>query len=291
MDITNLTANTTFDPDEEVYLDHVNMYTIPLVVLCILAAVADCLIIYVILKYDEMRTHVNLYLLNWCISNLLVLPIVPVSMNVSVIGFISEEVLCLMFESLLVVMSGNLLFVAVTLVDWYLMTYGTQNCFIKFKKSAVFVCFTVWIVILAFGFLSVSLCLHDISFPLSAIMFLLTYFFVFVTIILIHVLRLVKKNFSNVVMEKDIFILKLVSWYFLAWLLNWFLLFGQIIIRRTHMSLEYFSFYLGFSYPLIMLYLLYHDDKTFKKCFRHMCGHKDEPDDQNNRDNFVTVLL
>ncbi|XP_019871154.1 kappa-type opioid receptor [Aethina tumida] len=270
-DLTNLTQNSTFNPDD-IYKNESHIMEVPALLVSLFSVVANIFIITTILKNNVLKTHVNLYVVNWCICNLFLLILAPVSMNIfGITRHITYEALCLWDQFVFTLLSGNLIFVAVLLIDWYIMIFGGQNCFRKCKNSAKLTVTTVWIVMVVVDFVSVAFCVNDLSLPLAALLLFYSYMIVFVIIICTHLLRLIKLRTSSVVVEKDTFVLILVTSYFLCWLLNWVLLCCFVVSGKEEFHEgKLFSYVLGFSNSMIVLYLFYRYDNNFRKCFREL---------------------
>lgn len=258
-----------------------------------ISAVANVLIVYVIFRYSTMRTKPNIYLANWCICNFLVMILAPPTLKIfEIFDSASEDFVCFWEESLYGFLVGNLMFVVIYLLDWYIVTYCKQGCSVTCRNVSIYIIIITWIIILGLTIASITFCLQNLSQPLTLACFIFGFFIVFIVIILVYILRFIQKRMSSIVLEKSTIELILVSSYFLCWLLNWVSLYMQLFLRLyINEDFESMTFFIGYSNAWIMVILLYYFDKSFKVCFRNTFRLKLEDFDSNRSNNKDTVVL
>ncbi|KAL1497789.1 hypothetical protein ABEB36_008687 [Hypothenemus hampei] len=297
MDLSNLTMNDTFESldQEEPFETEIDPFSIIKCIVALVSAFSNIFIIFIIARYSVLQTRSNFYLANWCISNLILMLLVPIFVNLfGITDVMSYEMMCVWDESLYALFFGNFLFALILLLDWYVSIYTKQNCTGKCKNLHIFITVIVWILVLAVAIGSVSFCVMSLSYPLSLTSFLLGYFLLFVIVVTINVLRLVKIIIFKQHLEKNRLVLIFVTSFFFCWLPNWISMYGQIALgiffSDTFIQCTYL---LGYSHSIFMLLIVYFCDKSFQFHIRKTFGcDKERTCDTNNQNKEqITGLL
>lgn len=272
MELSNSTFAETLNVDED-YDSATSSWDVPKAAICLSCGLANILIIYVIARNSALRTRPNAYLANWCISSCIILLLAPTQM--SLFGStedLSYELLCVTEESQYGMFIPNLLFVLVLFLEWYSGSYG-RPCCLTSRLGLCAIIVLIWIVALMISAASATFCILDMSYPLSLISFNLVYISVFVVILFVHILRIIMIKVFNKPAVKNRLELILVSSYFLCWLPNWLLIYGQMLFGfSVSPTFEQVLYFIGYAHSLVMLILLYFCDKCFKMHLRDLFG-------------------
>ncbi|KAG5886650.1 hypothetical protein JTB14_001012 [Gonioctena quinquepunctata] len=111
----NSTSIDEFYSEAYVYLE------ILMTLVAIIALISNLVIIYSTFKYHILQTRTYFYVRSWCICNFLIAISMPVMMNLMGIGEdFSKKEHCIWSENKYVVLFGNLVFVAVLIIDCYI---------------------------------------------------------------------------------------------------------------------------------------------------------------------------
>ncbi|KYB25434.1 hypothetical protein TcasGA2_TC034476 [Tribolium castaneum] len=241
-------------------------------VMALCGIVANCIIVTVLIKSKEAKNHYYTYLINWCVCN---------SIFLACFSFYLHDIFyslhgCIITYLQDTFMLGNIIFVSVLTLDWYVTNYSTQNCAYKCRKVSLFVTLITWILLAVFAMNSVFLCVHKIHFPVVTLTLLLATFCFFILFVVVHVLRLVKKQTSSRVFIKSNLMLILASSYVLCWLPNWIGMPFELSFGSVWDGIFVLLVGVGCANSGLVLILLIRYDETFAKSFGRNVGHFDD---------------
>jgi hypothetical protein len=268
-DLFTNSSNSTLDVHHPAfYVQIINIFATSM---AIGGVASNIIIIYTLIKFQKPNVHYNIYIASWCACNALL--IVAFRSN-----FITHVVQCVTVYFTFVFMLGNTIFVSILVLDWYVTNYLSQNSATICRKSSKFVTLVIWIVIVVFVMNSLFFCFYKIHVPYILLLVLIGTLFAIVVIIGIHVLRLIKWKTSSVIIVKSNLVLILVSSYLLCWLPKWVRVCHLLIFEEYHTydGLGELTTGIAFSNSVVVLFLLYCCDETFKKSLGRMCKCKEE---------------
>lgn len=257
----NNTTQTNYieeDDDDDNFL----LFESFLVLSAFIGIIANVLIIVVILKFGKSKTYYNAYLVSWCTSNTFFLLATPTLL------YVKSSYGCHTAFTSVVFLAGNLIFVSVLSLDWYITTYCSTNCATKCRNIARFANFIVWILVFVFLLNSIIFCNSHMQLTVSVILLGFCVIFIFLVAISIQILRLVKWKMSSVIIVKSYLILMLVSSFMLSWLPTCLCLIYFTIISFFVRETLALCFSFGQLNSLIVLILLYYYDQNFNVGFR-----------------------
>jgi hypothetical protein len=128
---------------------------------------------------------------------------------------------CITVYFTLVFMLGNLIFVSILVLDWYVTNYLSQKCATICRRSSKFATLVIWILMFVFIINSLFFCFYKVHVPYVLLLALIATLFIIVVVVGIHVLRVIKWKTSSVIIVKSNLVLILVSSYLLCWLPKW----------------------------------------------------------------------
>lgn len=242
------------------------------VVLAVCGIVANLIIIYVLIKIKETQ-HYYIYILNWCICNLFFLICWTLSIS-DIVYFVHG---CIIIHLEYTFMLGNLIFVSVLTLDWYITTYSSQNCSYNCRKITKFTTLTTWILLVVFVMNSVFFCIYRIHFPVVILSFLFVSFCLFLLCVIVYVLKLIKKQTSSKMFIKSNLMLILVWTFVLLWLPDWISFFFESFVSVIILTAGF-----ACAHSFIILILLIRYDDNFKNGFRSVCCNKENVECNNH---------
>ncbi|XP_050310684.1 C-C chemokine receptor type 1-like [Anthonomus grandis grandis] len=291
MDLTsNLTIDPTFDPDDSLDLVYEPLQIL-IAITSVASALANLTVIYVILRFNILRTRCNLYLSNWALCNLLAMLFMPMWPNLS-----QEEwhyvAGCIWSEFYYGAAVGNFFFVLILLVDWLVMSLKRVTwC----QKVHWYVMGVTWSITVGISVASLTYCLLNWSYPLTQVCYLFTFLVIFIVIIVVFLVRLLmvnvlgRRSMLNSKVEPIV-----VGSFWMCWTPSWILCYGQLFqLFYTTQTVEESFMCLAHSHGWIMLVLLIVCDKRFRVCLRGGLGIREDTETVQNGVNKEqqTVLL
>ncbi|XP_072399522.1 uncharacterized protein [Diabrotica undecimpunctata] len=270
-------TNDTFDPNA-IYIAQFPLITRILgVVVGLLSTTSNVLTILTVSKYATLHNRTYWYIVNWCLCNVFITASLPYMYNsFGIINVMNESILCIWDENAFNFLTGNQIFVAIIVIDWYITTFANQRkCAIRCRKAFKTFIVLVWLFLLSLILVTTSLCVSSLSFPVPIICYACTYVGIFVLLIIIFVLRCVKLKNSSVVYEKSKLEFRLAFSYFICWLFNTLFLlninyFYEHFSSSTNHIILQMSMMIGFCHAVVLFVILYILDKNFRLCLRTM---------------------
>ncbi|XP_066247734.1 somatostatin receptor type 4-like [Euwallacea similis] len=283
MDSANATDVAFFDINDDVQVTEVPPQDIISTTVALVSALANIFMIWIVLKHVDLRTRSNLYLVNCCICNFAIMLLIPVSLNLfGMTDELSYECMCLWEESLYGMHFGNLLFALILLLDWYFVTHV--------RRHILIIC-AAWLLILSVSTASVSFCIFSLSYPVGLLGTAITFLILGISVILIHLLRIIKIVLLKQ-KEGSKTGLIIITAYFLCWLPNTVLIYGQGYFRFSiDIMVEHLTLILAYSQAWIMLILLFVCDKPFRMYVRKIFGCEARNISPENADKEQNVVL
>lgn len=249
-------------------------------IICLIGTVADILIIYIISRYKNMKKPVNLYILNWIISdaiNILVEPyfyqIISVVENISLdTGFV-----CMFLSGSGILRTVSLAFILVLLLQWFL----AKSKYDLFERHSVVVIALVWMVFGLAQMVATSvfclgyghyLTLHDIIYFIGNLVLL-------IMIGVVHCMRRCANPFSDTSSLPIALITGFVSCWIPVIIIG--IIFGLFTSYNSKAAyyLDAIGMCIGNAYPLVMFYLFYKIDKNFSTCLMRILRRSHDHDD------------
>ncbi|KAJ3622069.1 hypothetical protein MTP99_002598 [Tenebrio molitor] len=277
-DFENVTLNDTEFGQEIHYQRPSDLVLIPTAIVTLLSIVADVLTIYLIAKFKNLRTTVNLYILNWRICNVLFLTLSPINFIVlAFVEYVYKDIICVWFGEILVTLTGNFMFAIALTLDWCILNYASQSFALKVRSHYKVNLALLWLLM---ALLSVVICFHCVYISLIEWTFVVvTTFFIF--ILIVHIFRLFKLRTSSSNDEKSNLVLILVSLYFLVWVPNYVVHSIKTFDSERFIYSEFFIFssLIGYSYSLILILFLYLYDRNFQSSFKTLCNYASQTSD------------
>lgn len=281
----NNTENSTFDPNENYAFD-VNYYLeVPTFIVATLSSIANALMILMIIRFRVLHTTSYFYLANWCICNFGITILTHSTFTILGISeMVSATTLCIWFHVVFAFMFGNLLFVFVLILNWYIVTFSSQGyCALKCRRYYKIFAAIIYILLLILLVKSVLYCLKFVSIPLLILLSCLAYFLVTILIFIISILRMIKLRTSSIVVEKSNIEFKIALSHFLCWLPNILLMVVHIVIH-LHITLQYICQIIWYSNACVVFLLLYFNDSDFKTCLGTLFNIKVNVSQKENKD-------
>ncbi|XP_066155790.1 somatostatin receptor type 4-like [Euwallacea fornicatus] len=283
MDPANATGMEFLESNDDVQVIEVPPQDIVSTTAALISALANVLTIWIILRYVDLRTRSNLYLVNCCVCNFGIMLLVPLSLNL--LGMTDEltyECMCLWEESLYGMQFGNLLFALILLLDWQ---------FVKHVRKNILIIFAAWLLILSISTASTSFCILGLSYPIALLCSAITFLILGVTVVITHLLRIIKIALLKQ-KEGSKTGLIIITAYFLCWLPNAVITYGQGYFRFSiDIMVEHLTFVLTYSQAWIMLILLFACDKSFRMYVRKIFGCEARDVNPENLDKEQNVVL
>lgn len=283
----NITYDEDVDYPKTSPMDILNVTT------SLVSAIANIVIVYLILRHKLLRTRSNLYLANLSICNLAVMLLVPTSLNLfGITDDFSYECMCGWEESLYGILFGNSLFALIVLVNWYVVSYVKCSCAIRCKYSYFMVMFGAWILILCVSIASVLFCIQSLSYPLALACFIIAYIVMSLSTVVIHIIKWVKGRFYNQNPDSSVELI-VVSAYFLCWMPNWLFMYAQFLLHYFLSSvIQNLTYFLGYSFGWLMFFLLFYYDKSFRLFVKKSLGcNVEEESNEENLDKEQNAVL
>lgn len=249
-------------------------------IICLIGTVADIVIIYIISRYKNMKKPVNLYILNWIISdaiNILVEPyfyqIISVVDNIS----LGNGFVCMFLSGSGILRNVSLGFILVLLLQWFFARTRHD----VFEKHSIVVITLVWVVIGLVQLVATSVyCLgyshyitsHDIIYFVGNLVLL-------VMLIIVHCMRRCANPFSDTSSLPIALITGFVSCWIPVIIIG--MIFGLFLSYNSKIAyyLDAIGLCIGNSYPLVMFYLFYKIDKNFSTCLMRILRRSHDHDD------------
>ncbi|KAL3269102.1 hypothetical protein HHI36_008184 [Cryptolaemus montrouzieri] len=270
---TTITSNETFDFETPLFIYRDHHIDVALAIVTIGSIVACILMIYIICKYDILHNRTNTYVANLCLANFLYFLFSPFFLNIfDLAEKWATHNICILGETIMLLVLAMFVFACVILTDWYIITYKSYNTSVKCRASYVFIVAMIWIIFLIL-FSSVCIqCASNISiFPVISLIAILFYFFSFIFLSVVVLLKCFKSKISSVIEAKPNLEFRLATWYFLCWLPNWAYVVICIFKHNWYFAQwEVVTYILAHMYPMVLFALLYFNDKTFKVCCRNL---------------------
>lgn len=296
--IANISANETFDPDESYRSERQNILDVPILLAASAGIIADFIIVYTILRYRELRTRINIYIVNLCICNVFYLIFTPLILNLfSAAEKIYAATICFSDELFFLFMLGNHVFICILLSDWYIVTYKSLNASARCRASYKLVIATVWVI---FSVLSLTIflqCTSGVSlFLFIAVLAIIFYFCSFIFVAFICLMKVVNERTTSVVEAKSNTELLYVLSYFVCWLPNWMYIFISVFARFiiSNVIIGLCTFIIGYVHSVILLYIMYKKDTKFRDAVRKWVFNDSrrnvEEDAPKNDEHFTTLL-
>jgi hypothetical protein len=276
-DFENVTLNDTESGPEFHYQRPSNFILVPTAIVTLLSIVADVLIIYVIAKFKNLRTTINLYILNWRICNVLFLTLSPANFTVlALLEFIYVDVACVWYGEILVTFTGNFTFAIALTLDWCILNYASPAFALKIQSYYKVNVTLLWLLTAS---LSIFVC-FDCTLVIFTHWISLLQPGYFIIILIVHFVRFVKLKTSNS-REKSNLVLILVSLYFLFWVPSYVMhcikLFGSD--QSIYPEIVVFCHLIAYSYSLMLILLLYLYDRNFQSSFKALCNNGSQTSD------------
>ncbi|XP_044753985.1 somatostatin receptor type 4-like [Coccinella septempunctata] len=296
--IANISANETFEPDENYRYERENILDIPILLAATAGIVADLIIVFTILRNKELRTRSNIYIVNLCICNIFYLFFTPLILNLfSAAEKLHASTICFSDELFFLFMLGNYVFICILLSDWYIVTYKSLNASARCRASYKLVISTVWATLFVLLITIFLQCTSGISlFLFIALLAIIFYFCSFIFVAVIFVMKVINERTTSVVEAKSNTELLYVMSYFFCWLPNWMYIFvsvfAKIITRAAFLGLC--TFMLGYLHSIILLYLMYGRNEKFRIAMRKWMFNEEvrnvEEDSYKDDEHFTTLL-
>ncbi|KAF2893234.1 hypothetical protein ILUMI_12938 [Ignelater luminosus] len=194
--------------------------------------IADAAIIYGIFRFRRLRTIPNIFLANWAIANMLSIMILPTNLGVAMFGLFYEY-LCLLVHATVTLHLAALLFGILLLFDWCTAVYY-QRISEKLRKRYVTLIATLWSIVLLFYSLSAGLCISDVHYYFTVILFVIVYVINILIVIALQCSRIVQKFKANPITYPNLLTARLT----VLTIITLSYLFGTI-----HLTLSYFDVY------------------------------------------------
>lgn len=243
-------------------------------VICSIGTTVDILMIYIILHYKNMRKPVNIYILNWLITDAMLVLFDPAEYRLYMIleGFkASKEVFCLMHMSVTNIRTQVLLFMLVLAFHWFFNNTKVT----LFERHCGKVVAAVW----TFGFIQflvVSMPCFVANMPgYLGDMFQAFMLLVFIIcLVTIHCMRRCANPFS----KTSSLSVAVSTSFALAWIA---MLIMAVLFRYIDSEFSIVIFYRGqvflYLYPLVIFYLFYRIDPKFAACTKMLFRRSEDP--------------
>lgn len=270
--IDNISANGSFNPDTSYHIYRNHHVDTIITSFGLGSVVASILIIFIVRRYKVLHTRSNAYMVNLCLSNILYLLFSPMFLNLfSIAEIVLAEEICIVDESLMLLLLSLFVFATVLVLDWYIITYKSYNVSLKCKSSYTFILISIWLIIFAF-FITICLqCAAGIAvFPIITIIAVFVYLYFFIFVCLIHMARLCNYGNPNNSREESGLELEIGTLFCLCWLPNCCLHISYAFEIKHWFEFELFTYCIAHTYPIILFTLLYYKDGKFRVCCRNM---------------------
>ncbi|KAF5298884.1 hypothetical protein FQR65_LT09535 [Abscondita terminalis] len=240
--------------------------------ICLVAAMANTILIYIIFKFRRLHTVPNFFLANWAIADLATLLTTPstyrlIAMldNISLSGMF----MCSLYGIGAAAQVTLIIYVFLLTLDWCLAAYF-ENASMKFRKYTKFYIFAIWIFMFLFLCLSIVFCINRHFFHgLHAFMVVFGFMGLFLFVTVLQICRAVRKCRRRTLNYPTI-MLTITTSFVLSWFaafVNVFAMFGFGIFHR---SVEYISATLLFCTSIIVFIIFYRGSPDFQACLSRL---------------------
>ncbi|KAK9890779.1 hypothetical protein WA026_012124 [Henosepilachna vigintioctopunctata] len=259
--------------------------------------VANCIITYIILRNKSLRVRSNIYIVNFCICNILYLIFTPLILNLfSAAERIHVSVICYSDEIFFLFMFGDYLFICIILLDWYIVTYKSLRTSARCRASYKLVIVSVWTIIIVLMLTIILQCSTGVSlFAFIAAIAILSYFITLILIVFISIMKFINERTTSIIEVKTNLPLIYVLTYFLCWLPNClYIVIISVFNLHGLVAFALGTFVIGYTYSPILLVIMYKRDEKFGKALRKsLCNVEPENSEENhvNGDEHLTTLI
>ncbi|XP_044754428.1 galanin receptor type 2-like [Coccinella septempunctata] len=270
--IDNISTNGTFDPSTSYHLNRNHHVDTLITIFGLGSVIASILIIFIFRRYQVLHTRTNAYVTNLCVSNILYLLFSPLFLNLfGIAEIVQAEEICIVDESLMLLLLSLFVFATVLLLDWYIITYKSYNVSVRCKSSYTLIIATIWLIFISF-FITICLqCASGISvFPIITIIGAFFYLYFFIFVFLIHIARLFKFANPNAIQGELELELEIGTLFCMCWMPNCAMYVSYVFGLRYSLDLELFTYCIAHTYPIILFTLLYYKDGNFRICCRNL---------------------
>lgn len=261
--------NVSISTNQSIYMEHATSGEIALeclkFLICMIGTSVDFIMVYIIFKYKNMKKPINIYIMNWLISDSLFIFADPTEYRLySVLrgSETSREAMCILFSCTLIIRTVNIMLMLLLLLQWFFERTKIEI----FEKHCYKIAAGVWI----FGLISLILrctsCVHEILYADIGNLFL-AFFMLFLLICLsiIHCMTRCSNPFTD---GASVSIAMITSF-----ILCWFCVdMAGILFRIVNHEIFTALLFLGemfiYLYPLLLFYLFYKLDPMFAVCAR-----------------------
>ncbi|XP_044272066.1 neuromedin-B receptor-like [Tribolium madens] len=254
-----------------------NFILVPAVIAILCGTIADILIIVATIRTRKWYSTFNLYVMNWCLCDALLMVLQPTTYIVIFsVDFVERNFFCIWMGEIVVVTIGNFIFVAALTLDWFFAQYFA-NVSTKIRRFSKIQIGAIWVAIVV---LTIYICCKCIMNQAHVWIFSVTTVSL-VMYFIIQILWFIKRK-TGTGNEKSNLAMALISCYFLCWFPNYLI---QAI--RTFegssgggsVESNVVTSLIGYMNSVIMLLLLYYGDEELKNGFNTLCSRQvEEPE-------------
>ncbi|EFA09529.2 hypothetical protein TcasGA2_TC011633 [Tribolium castaneum] len=258
-----------------------NFVLVPATIAILCGTIADILIISATIKTRKWYSTFNLYVMNWCLCDALLMVLQPTTYTVIFsVELVDHKVFCIWMGEIVVITIGNFIFVAALTLDWFFAQYF-ENFSTKIRRFSKVQIGAIWVTVVILTIYICCKCIVDKShvwiFSVTTVS-LIMYF-------IVQILWFIKRKTSSPANEKSNLAVALISCYFLCWFPNYLIQAIKTFEGSSEGSQEsnVVTSLIGYMNSVIMLLLLYYGDGEMKKGFNNLCSRKsEETEDQQN---------
>lgn len=244
---------------------------------CFVGTAVDILMIYIILRYKNMKKPVNVYIMNWLICDSLFILAEPSEYRLFMLmrGLNTKrEIICVMLTTMMIIRTLDIIFMLVIMFQWFF----DKTKILVFERYPYRIILGAWIFGLIEFIFSVISCFDNkermISYLEDKILFFLIIIFM-LCFLRIHCLRRCANPFSST----SSLPVALLSGFVLSWTAMIILtIFSQFHSHELFRSIYYLGQFCISLYPILMFYLFYKIDPQFATCTRILfkCSRSEE---------------
>lgn len=243
---------------------------------CLTGTAIDILMIYIILRYKNMKKPVNIFIMHWLICDALFILAEPAEYRLFMLmqGLNAKrEIICVMSATMMIVRTLDVLFMLVIMFQWFF----EKTSIVVFDRQPYRIVSGIWIFgLVEFVLITIS-CFHKIyhiTYIENKILLILIIIFI-LCFVKIHCLR----GCANPFASASSLPVALISGFVLCWV---FMIVITIIYvfdpDRVLKPLYYFGQFSIYLYPILMFYLFYKLDPQFATCTKILfrCSRSEE---------------
>lgn len=267
-DIAENFTNTTII-DESSYAPSAVYYvfTVMLVIVCVIGICADVLMVYMTFRFKKLRTVPNILISNWAIAD--IYPLLLASFDYVIYSFVDYQsvvydIMSFFYEVEWVFYNTVLFFIVSLTIDWCLATYFL-NASEKYRKHYKYTVATIWALTLITTCVALSLRIHNLFFALPIAIFFLMYKALFIFIIILQITRRIQtcqRKSSNY----PTLTLTIATVCILCWLERYI---GLIISDAIDKYVPFIKLITYFSFAIVFI-IIYRNNTDFQACIRQV---------------------